>query len=266
MVRGKSPSTIPQEIYTIPASSPVHHVTYVTVEEDNDDEWVTFAYVAAYTGMMIGWGCAVWGSGWYYPPYVGYGGFYPVYYPYPHTYGMGAWYNPYTGGYGRGVCACTDRTAASAWARRTTRAPERTRAARPPTAVRIARRRAGLQPAHRDLRADASGLERLRQLGHELRAARRQLGADGARAELPARHIDVGHPHDSGAGAVSRVGPGGERGRPSAARRAATSTPAATATSTAATTAEAGSRSNGSGGWSSAAQRARRERAGQLDS
>jgi hypothetical protein len=88
-------SSVPQEIYTIPASSPVHHVTYVTVEDD-DDEWVTVAYVAAYTGVMIGWGCAVWGSGWYYPPY--YGGFY---YPYMHTYGMGAWYNPYTGGFGR---------------------------------------------------------------------------------------------------------------------------------------------------------------------
>ena len=44
-------TTIPQEIYSIPASSPVHHVTYVTVEDDDDDdEWVTFAYVAAYTG------------------------------------------------------------------------------------------------------------------------------------------------------------------------------------------------------------------------
>jgi hypothetical protein len=97
-------SSIPQEIYTIPASSPVNHITYVTVEDDDDnDEWVTFAYVAAYTGLMIGWGCAVWGSGWYYPPYGYYGGFYPHYYPYPHTYGMGAWYNPYTGGYGRGA-------------------------------------------------------------------------------------------------------------------------------------------------------------------
>ena len=95
--------SIPKEIYTIPASSPVQHVTYVTVEEDNDDEWVTFAYVAAYTGLMIGWGCAVWGSGWYYPPY--YGGFYGGYYPYPRTYGMGAWYNPRTGAYGRGYAA-----------------------------------------------------------------------------------------------------------------------------------------------------------------
>ena len=97
-------STIPAQIYTIPASSPSHHITYVTIE-DNDDEWATFAYTAAYTGMMIGWGCAVWGSGWYYPPYVGYGGFYPAYYPYGHTYGMGAWYNPYSGAYGRGYAA-----------------------------------------------------------------------------------------------------------------------------------------------------------------
>src|SRR5215204_4960705 len=98
-------STIPAQIYTIPASSPSHHITYVTIQEDNDDEWATFAYTAAYTGMMIGWGCAVWGSGWYYPPYVGYGGFYPAYYPYAHTYGMGAWYNPYSGAYGRGYAA-----------------------------------------------------------------------------------------------------------------------------------------------------------------
>lgn len=97
-------SSIPQQIYSIPAGSPSHHVTYVTIEDgDDNDEWVTFAYVAAYTGLMVGWGCAVWGSGWYYPPYVGYGGFYPAYYPYAHTYGMGAWYNPYTGGYGRGA-------------------------------------------------------------------------------------------------------------------------------------------------------------------
>jgi hypothetical protein len=93
--------TIPQEIYKIPVSSPSHHVTYVTVEDDDDDEWVTFAAAAGYTGMMIAWGCAVWGSGWYYPPYYGWGGFYPVYYPRFPTYGASAWYNPYTGAYGR---------------------------------------------------------------------------------------------------------------------------------------------------------------------
>ena len=73
---GKSPTgpweatgSVPGEIYTIPASSPSHNVTYVTVEEDKDDTAVYVA-AAAYTGMMIAWGCVVWGSGWYYPPYV----------------------------------------------------------------------------------------------------------------------------------------------------------------------------------------------------
>ena len=99
-------SSVPQAIYTIPASSSSHHITYVTVveDDDDDDDWETFAYVAAYTGLMIGWGCAVWGSGWYYPPYM-YGGYRPIYYPYPHTYGMGAWYNPHSGAYGRGYRA-----------------------------------------------------------------------------------------------------------------------------------------------------------------
>jgi hypothetical protein len=95
-------SSVPGEIYEIPASSPAHSVTYVTVEKDDDDsdDWVTYAAVAGYTGMMIGWGCAVWGTGWYYPPYYWYGGYYPIYYPYWRTYGYGSWYNPYTGVYG----------------------------------------------------------------------------------------------------------------------------------------------------------------------
>jgi hypothetical protein len=96
-------SSVPKEIYQIPPSSPAYNVTYVTVEEsDPNDEWETVAYVAAYTGIMIAWGCAVWGSGWYYPPYY-YPGYRPIYYPYPHTYGFSAWYNPYTGAYGRGA-------------------------------------------------------------------------------------------------------------------------------------------------------------------
>jgi hypothetical protein len=93
-------TSVPEAIYKIPISSPAYHVTYVTVEESND-EWVTYAAAAAYTGVMISWGCAVWGSGWYYPPYYGYGGFYPYYYGHFPTYGYSAWYNPWTGAYGR---------------------------------------------------------------------------------------------------------------------------------------------------------------------
>jgi hypothetical protein len=98
--------SVPKAIYEIPASSSAHNVTYVTVvEEDDDDEWVQFATVAAYTGIMVAWGCAVWGSGWYYPPYWGMGGFYPYYYPRYPTYGYGASYNPWTGAYRRGAVA-----------------------------------------------------------------------------------------------------------------------------------------------------------------
>jgi hypothetical protein len=93
-------SSVPAQIYQIPVSSPAHHVTYVTVEE-SDDDWVVYAAAAGYTGMMVAWGCAVWGSGWYYPPYWGYGGFYPYYYGHFPTYGYSAWYNPWTGAYGR---------------------------------------------------------------------------------------------------------------------------------------------------------------------
>jgi hypothetical protein len=97
--------SVPEAIYQIPPSSPSHNVTYVTVVEDDDDDWVTFAAVAGYTGLMIGWGCAVWGTGYYYPPYWGWGGYYPYYYPHYPTYGYGAWYNPWTGGYGRTAVA-----------------------------------------------------------------------------------------------------------------------------------------------------------------
>jgi hypothetical protein len=95
-------SSVPEVIYQIPVSSPAHHVTYVTVEDDDDDdEWVVFAAAAGYTGMMVAWGCTVWGSGWYYPPHWGWGGYYPFYYPHFPTYGYSAWYNPWTGAYGR---------------------------------------------------------------------------------------------------------------------------------------------------------------------
>ena len=33
--------SVPEEIYQIPVSSPANHVTYVTIEDRHDDEWVT---------------------------------------------------------------------------------------------------------------------------------------------------------------------------------------------------------------------------------
>ena len=92
--------SVPQEIYGIPISSPSYDVTHVTVE-GSDADAVWFAADPAYTGMMIAWGTAVWGTGWYYPPYYWGGGYYPVYFPHYPSYGYGARYNPWTGAYTR---------------------------------------------------------------------------------------------------------------------------------------------------------------------
>ncbi|MBI4893907.1 MAG: hypothetical protein HY821_25040 [Acidobacteria bacterium] len=100
---------IPKEIYEIPPSSPKHNTTYVYVT-DSDSSSVTTAQTAGYLGMAIGVGIgvAVWGTGYYYPPYYYYGAMYPypIYWGYPYcAYGAAAWYNPATGFYGRGAVA-----------------------------------------------------------------------------------------------------------------------------------------------------------------
>ena len=82
--------SVPQEIYTIPSSSPVYNVTYVT-QTANPDGTVTSSYTAGYLGTFI-LGAATGailadGSGYWWPPYCN-GGYY---YPYPATY-CGAYY------------------------------------------------------------------------------------------------------------------------------------------------------------------------------
>ncbi len=95
--------SVPQIIYTIPPSSPVYNVVYVT-QTPPSDGYVTASYTAGYMGAFI-MGATVGaivcsGTGYYYPPYV-YGGYY---YPYAATYGYHT-YNPYTGAYGYGGAA-----------------------------------------------------------------------------------------------------------------------------------------------------------------
>jgi len=91
----------------------------------------------------------------------------------------------------------------------------------PSTRDRVACRRSGVQPPHRSLRTNATGLQRLRELGHQRRAARRQLGTDRTRPELPARHIDVRHPHRQRrrCGLAGRTRRRAHHGRPHARRR-----------------------------------------------
>jgi hypothetical protein len=101
----KTADAVPQIIYTIPASSPVYNVTYVIVSNPTPTT-VQTSYSSGYLGvfvlgMAVG-ACVVYGTGYYYPPYIYYGPRYPIYYPYPYTYGVAAVYNPYTGFYGVG--------------------------------------------------------------------------------------------------------------------------------------------------------------------
>ncbi len=95
-------TSVPQEIYTIPPSSPVYNVTYVT-QSTNPDGTVQASYTAGYLGAFV-LGAATGaiianGSGYWWPPYT-YGG----YYPYAATYGGAYWgtahYNSATGTYG----------------------------------------------------------------------------------------------------------------------------------------------------------------------
>ncbi len=94
-------TSVPEVIYTIPPSSPVYRTTYVRVY-DTEPGAVWFGYTMGYLTGYLAWGTYVYGTGWYYPPvwYAGARGW-PGYFPRPVTYGMGAYYNPVRGTYGR---------------------------------------------------------------------------------------------------------------------------------------------------------------------
>ena len=79
--------SVPAEIYTIPTSSPLHYVTYVKVY-GSTPEVVYVGYTPGYYGTVVSASTTtvVYGTGWYYSPYIG-----PTaWYGYPYTYGVGA--------------------------------------------------------------------------------------------------------------------------------------------------------------------------------
>jgi hypothetical protein len=78
-------TSVPGIIYTIPVSSPIHYVTYVKIYGTGEDV-VYVGYTPGYMGTVVsGDGVVVYGTGYYYPAYVG-----TVYVGYPPTYGYGA--------------------------------------------------------------------------------------------------------------------------------------------------------------------------------
>lgn len=78
-------TVVPPIIYTIPISCPIHYVTYVRIYGATP-QVVYVGYTPGYMGAYVApEGVVVYGSGYYYPAYVG-----TVWYGYPCTYGYGA--------------------------------------------------------------------------------------------------------------------------------------------------------------------------------
>ncbi len=122
----KTADSVPSVIYTIPPSSPVYNVTYVTqtnatsttVESSSTAGYLGAFIIGATVGAIFD-AAIVYGTGWYYHPYVYWAPYapYPIYRPWPYTYGGGAVYNPWTGGFavGRRVYGPYGAAGSSAW-------------------------------------------------------------------------------------------------------------------------------------------------------
>ena len=81
-------ASVPAAIYSIPVSSQLHYVTYVKIY-GSTPEVVYVGYTPGYYGTVVT--CSnvvVYGTGWYYPPYVG-----AYWYGSPYTYGYGVVFN-----------------------------------------------------------------------------------------------------------------------------------------------------------------------------
>ncbi len=75
--------SVPAVVYSIPANSPLHYVTYVRIYSTTP-QVVEAGYTAGYTGALVtADGVVVHGTGYNYPPWIG-----ERYFPAPATYGI----------------------------------------------------------------------------------------------------------------------------------------------------------------------------------
>jgi len=93
-------ASVPAAIYAIPPSNPLYRVTYVRVYASTPAT-VTYGYTAGYTLGYVSAGIVVYGTGWYYPPYV-YPAPVPIYFAYPYSYAGATYYNSATGAWAHG--------------------------------------------------------------------------------------------------------------------------------------------------------------------
>jgi hypothetical protein len=99
----KVATEVPDEIRKIPPSSPVYNTQYVYIY-DSTPEVVYVGYYPGYTHSYHYHGCLVYGTGWYYNPWYGPGGFYPRH----STWGFHVRWNPWSG-WGFGFSYSTGR-------------------------------------------------------------------------------------------------------------------------------------------------------------
>lgn len=89
--------TIPDKILTLPPDSPVYHTRFVRIYDATPDV-VYVGYTPGYLGGYVYNGTVVYGTGYYYRPWIG-----AYYYPWPYTWGFHASYDPWYGwGFGWG--------------------------------------------------------------------------------------------------------------------------------------------------------------------
>jgi len=85
--------TIPAEIYQIPPSCPLFHDRYVYVYGATPDV-VYFGYTPGYLGAYVYDGVVVFGTGWFYPPWIG-----AYWFGWPWTWGFGFDFGYWGGGW-----------------------------------------------------------------------------------------------------------------------------------------------------------------------
>jgi hypothetical protein len=85
------------DVDQIPPSAPVYNVKYVQIYDSTPDE-VYVGYTPGYLGCYPWGGTVVWGTGWYYRPWIGSS----YWWPRPYTWGFHAHYTPWSG-WGFGV-------------------------------------------------------------------------------------------------------------------------------------------------------------------
>jgi hypothetical protein len=93
-------TSIPAEIYTIPADSPVYNVTFVRIYKVTDDI-IYVGYTPGYTNTYVYGSTIVYGTGYWWPGWYG-----RWYYPRPATWGFHVRWNPW-GGWGFGLSYST---------------------------------------------------------------------------------------------------------------------------------------------------------------